>query len=120
MQNDPRIPPQMRDMMSQVASNPQMAQQIAQMMSNPAMRAQMEQTMQGAAGGSIPNFMPPGTSSSTNAPGSFPNFMPPAAQNTTNNTSNTNNPPARSDNEMTEDEMIAEAIRRSLQDNNNN
>jgi len=122
MRNDPRFGPEMQQMMGELANNPQMAEQFGQIMQNPAMRAQMQQAMaagqQPGAANAFPNFMPPGANAAP-AP-AFPNFMPPSASQPSNaaGSTNTNSAPPRNDNEQTEEEMIAEAIRRSLQDNN--
>ena len=96
IRNDPRIAndPQMRQAMEMMASNPEMVQQMSQMMQDPMMRQQMEAMMQRTGGGPpIGGGMP------------APRAAPPQ--------------PPRSDEEMTEEEMIAEAIRRSMQDGQN-
>lgn len=123
LQNDPRIAnnpmmqralqdladnPQILSQLGQVMQNPQMRQQLQTMMQNPQMMQAMEQQMRSMGmpqlnASHFPNFMPP-SSSATNAnpaTGSAPQQQP---------------QPSASDEDMTEEEMIAEAIRRSLQD----
>jgi hypothetical protein len=103
IQNDPNIPPMQRNMMQQLASNPAMLDQLSTMMSNPAMMSRM-QSMMGAGG--MPG-MPP----------RFPTQPPLAGASSGNNDATNANRSAGNDQAQTEDEMIAEAIRRSLQDN---
>lgn len=110
MQNDPRLNnPQMRQAMDSLASNPEMLNQVSSMMRDPAMQAQMQQMMQqgGMPGMNMPAGMggppTPQVPNNTNASG--------ASQPNNNNNSGEN------DEEMTEEEMIAEAIRRSLGEN---
>eukprot|EP00531_Pseudo-nitzschia_arenysensis_P010149 CAMPEP_0116127908 /NCGR_PEP_ID=MMETSP0329-20121206/7082_1 /TAXON_ID=697910 /ORGANISM="Pseudo-nitzschia arenysensis, Strain B593" /LENGTH=419 /DNA_ID=CAMNT_0003622021 /DNA_START=124 /DNA_END=1383 /DNA_ORIENTATION=+ len=104
MQNDPNVSPMLRQYMETMANNPAMLQQMAQRMQDPAVRAQLQRAMQQ---GGIPGMggMPgmgsmPGTG---NAPASSSRPAPP--------------PPPQNDQGQTEEEMIAEAIRRSLEDN---
>ena len=103
IQNDPNIPPMQRNMMQQLASNPAMLDQLSTMMSNPATMSRM-QSMMGAGG--MPG-MPP----------HFPTQPPLAGASNSNNNATNANRSAGNDHDQTEDEMIAEAIRRSLQDN---
>ena len=119
IRNDPRFAnnPMLQQSMEQLASNPQMLQQVSQMMQNPDMMRQMQSMMGGGAGagGGFPG-MPPG---------GMPNFGAMNPNGTANNSndgqqqggSSSNN--GADDEAMTEEEMIAEAIRRSLQDGSN-
>jgi hypothetical protein len=96
MRNDPRFAnnPMLHQSMEQLVNNPQMLDQISQMMSDPTMRNQM-QAMMGRAGG-----MPPA--------------QPAAPQGQ--QQQNSSAAPAMSDQEMTEEEMLQEAIQRSLRE----
>jgi hypothetical protein len=107
IQNDPNVPPHLRQSIQQLSQNPAMLQQVSQMMQDPNMRAQM-QTMMGnqAGGGMPPNF-------GGNNPGGFGAGTAPTGQA---NPNSNNNRPAANDEDQTEDEMIAEAIRRSLEE----
>ena len=112
MRNDPNISPMLRQYMESMSSNPAMLQQMTQRMQDPAVQAQMRQAMaaNGGAGG-MPGMNMPGM----NIPG--------AANSTAGSTTNNNNnsaaaPPPQNDQGQTEDDMIAEAIRRSLEGNN--
>ena len=104
MQNDPNMTPMMRQYMETMANNPEMLRQVTQRMQDPAVRAQMEQAMR--MGGGMPGMggMPraPQAPASSSSSSSQPTARPPPPQN---------------DHGQTEEEMIAEAIRRSLQDN---
>jgi hypothetical protein len=101
IQNDPNISPMHRNAMQQLAQNPAMLNQLSEMMQDPSMRAQMENMA--AAGGGMPpggmgGMMPPDMGGAGNPPAPQPgNALPP-----------------RNDQDQTEEEMIAEAIRRSL------
>jgi hypothetical protein len=86
IRNDPRLAnnPMMQQGIDQMINNPQMMNQIAQMMQNPNL---MNSFMggTGASGGSVPSPSPSSHVGTT-----------------------------RTDEEMTEEEMLEEAIRRSL------
>lgn len=109
IQNDPRFAnnPQMRQGLETLASNPQMLNQVSSMMRDPAMQAQMQSMMNAQGGMNMPAGMgaaPPANNTTVpnnNASGAHP--------------ANNNN--GQNDQEMTEEEMIAEAIRRSLGEN---
>jgi hypothetical protein len=104
IQNDPNVSPMLRQSMQQLAQNPAMLQQVSQMMSDPTMRQQM-QTMMANGGGGMPAGMP------------LPNFSAaPTAQPPSSNSNSIAAPPPRNDSDQTEEEMIAEAIRRSLEE----
>mmetsp|Transcript_11635 Transcript_11635/g.29434 ORF Transcript_11635/g.29434 Transcript_11635/m.29434 type:complete len:419 (-) Transcript_11635:48-1304(-) len=106
MRNDPNVSPMMRQYMETMANNPAMLQQMTQRLQDPTVRAQMQQAMQqggmpGMGMGEMPGMGGmPGAGTSL-APSSRP--APP--------------PPPQNDQGQTEEEMIAEAIRRSLEDN---
>ena len=108
IRNDPNISPMVRQQMETMANNPAMLQQMMQRMQDPAVRAQFQRAMQSGGGMGMPSGA------------GMPSMgMPPTASNN-NNTSNPTvapNPPPRDDQGQTEEEMIAEAIRRSLEDN---
>lgn len=109
--NDPNIPPQLRTGLQQAVNNPAVVSQMANMMRDPSMLAHMEQAMASNPQG----MMMPGMGGMPQQP-----FAPAAANNSTtssnnNNNTNTSNPP-RNDQAQTEEEMIAEAIRRSLEE----
>lgn len=135
MRNDPRIAndPQAQQALNALQNNPEMISQMQQMMSDPTMRANMTRMMQqqqqsgAGAGGANPfggNAGPDdmrrqmeqfqrmsqqfGDGGGGNASGGGAG-APSASNQNGNNGSNGQN-----DNEMTEEEMIAEAIRRSL------
>ena len=91
--NDPNLPPHMRESMRQMVNNPAMMEQLSNMMSDPAQMERMR-TMMGRGGG-----MPAPPAGGTNPP--------PAARGA---------PSRASDQDQTEEEMIAEAIRRSLEE----
>jgi len=107
MRNNPDISPSMRQDMATLSNNPAMLQQMTQRMQDPAVQAQMRQAMSaagnggggGGGGGGMGNMMMP----NSNATGAAPVQQ---QQQQRGNDSN-----------QTEDEMIAEAIRRSLEDN---
>ena len=87
IQNDPNVPPQMRQSIQQISQNPAMLQQVSQMMSDPNMRQQMQNMMaSGGAGG--PNF------------GGMPNFGAPPQPTSNNNNNNASPPPPRSGNDQ--------------------
>lgn len=137
MRNDPRFSsnPMLRQVMDELANNPQAAQQVASMMSDPAMRTMMDQAMrQAAAGGGGGDGgagaglggLPWGGGGGAGAGlgglpwggggaglGGVPPSRPAGGA--------PSQPPQQqqggaSDEDLTEEEMIAEAIRRSLQD----
>jgi len=112
MRNDPRFAnnPMMQQSLEQMANNPQMLQQISQMMQDPNAQRQMQQMQQmmgsGAGAGGMPPFgggMPPFGGGAA-AGGSGGAGAPPAQGDA-------------NDSDQTEEEMIAEAIRRSLEEN---
>lgn len=120
MQNDPRMAnnPALRQSMQQLASNPAMMNQLTEMMRNPNMQSQMQSMMRDPAMQAQMQAMMSnggmggmgGTGGfGQNADGSAP--PPPGQQaNTGNQGRNGGN-----DQQQTEEEMIAEAIRRSLE-----
>lgn len=130
MRNDPRLAnnPMALQALDELQRNPQMMQQVQQMIADPSMRENMsrmmqqQQSQQSGAGGAPPfggnnqnemlrqmeqfqrmsqSFNNSNSSSGAGAPSTAPNHG--------NNASTSQN-----DDEMTEEEMIAEAIRRSL------
>ncbi|KAG7364060.1 PUB domain containing protein [Nitzschia inconspicua] len=115
MQNNPNVTPMMRQQIETIANNPAMIDQIAQQMQNPVMRAQIEAMMaaDGARTG-IPGFMPNASMGG--------NANPSGTITTTTTTTTTTvprqavPPPQGNDQDQTEEEMIAEAIRRSLEE----
>ena len=115
IQNDPNIPPHVRQTFQALSSNPAMMNQLSQMMNDPTMRAQMEAAMQ-AGGGGLGGL---GGMGGFGAGMGGAGGMPPMNNNSTSGTGNTtgnNNSGGGNDQAQTEEEMIAEAIRRSLQD----
>jgi len=110
MRNDPNVSPMLRQYMETMANNPAMLQQVTQRMQDPAVRAQMQQAMQNGG-------MPGGMGGMGGGMG-----MPPAANANAGSTTNASAPPQpprqpQNDQGQTEEEMIAEAVRRSLEDN---
>ena len=104
--------------MEQLANNPAMIQQVSQMMSDPTVRNQMQQMqgMMGNAGGGL-GGMPPagfgvppfgGMGMNNGAAGNNNAGQQQGAPNANGSSGN--------DEELTEEEMIAEAIRRSLEE----
>lgn len=111
MRNDPRFAnnPQMQQSLEQMANNPQMLQQLSQMMSDPNMQQQMQSMMgagggMGGAGGGM-GGMPP-----------FGGANPGAGNNANANSGAGQQQSGPNDQSQTEEEMIAEAIRRSLEE----
>jgi hypothetical protein len=112
MRNNPNIPPHMRQQMETIVNNPAMIDQIARQMQNPAMRAQMDAMMTARGSGTNMSGLMPSTS--PNGAGSIG-----GNNNTTIGTSPLPSGPRPSqgnDQDQTEEEMIAEAIRRSLEE----
>lgn len=116
MERDPRFAnnPMLRQNLDALASNPEQLSQISRMMQDPNMQRQMQAMM---SSGQMPPGMgdsmggfggAPATGAPNNATGA------PAATSGTGqgNTAQT----GRSDEEMTEEEMIAEAIARSMRE----
>jgi hypothetical protein len=109
IQNDPNIPPHVRQSIQSLGSNPAMMNQLSQMMNDPMVRSQMQSAL--GSGGGIPNMG-----------GGIPNMMgnpAPGSNNnnaTSNNTTTSNANNSGNDQSQTEEEMIAEAIRRSLEE----
>lgn len=106
LRNDPNVSPMMGAHLEQLANNPALLEQVTQRMQDPAVRAQLQGMMGGAdSGGGVPGMMA--------GLGGFG-----AGTGSTANASTAHNAPQRqgqgSDQDQTEDEMIAEAIRRSL------
>jgi hypothetical protein len=104
LRNDPRLAthPMMAETIQQLASNPEMANQISQMMGDPNMQRQIQAMIaqQGGfsgTGGPMPALGNPRPGSGQVASQGQPRS-------------------SANDEELTEDEMIAEAIRRSLQE----
>eukprot|EP00980_Cylindrotheca_fusiformis_P019851 scaffold6966_cov112-Cylindrotheca_fusiformis.AAC.29 len=122
IQNDPNIPPHARQAMQSLSNNPAMMNQLSQMMMNdPMVRNQMMQSMGGTGmpgggggGTMMPNLMPGMSSMGGNAAANNNNNNSNA--NNTNNNNNNNTGGEGNDESTTEDEMIAEAIRRSLEE----
>jgi hypothetical protein len=113
IQNDPNVSPMLRQSMQQLAQNPAMLQQVSQMMSDPSMRQQMQNMMAsgGGRGGQMPAGMPQFGGAGAGFGNNAPTAQPPSSNNNTSAP-----PPPRDDQGQTEDEMIAEAIRRSLEE----
>ncbi|VEU44455.1 unnamed protein product [Pseudo-nitzschia multistriata] len=88
IRSDPSVSPMLRQHLEQLSNNPAMLQQMARQMRDPATMAMFQRAM--GEGGPPGPAAPPGG---------------PAPQ------------PPRNDSGQTEEEMIAEAIRRSLEDN---
>ena len=102
IRNNPNVPPETRRQMEAMASNPAMMQQLAQQMRSPAVQARLQRAMQsGAVPGMGGMGMGGGMGGGAPSPGGAAAAPPPPPQN---------------DQGQTEEEMIAEAIRRSLQD----
>jgi hypothetical protein len=135
IRNDPQFAnnPMLQTMMEELGRNPQMAAQMSQMMRDPEVVRQIEQARAMQTLGQQAN------STSPSIPGSNTNASDPAAisrmaqmmqmmqqtgnmggagvpSNQQNNSGGQGS--GQDDAEMTEEEMIAEAIRRSLQDGN--
>mmetsp|Transcript_9392 Transcript_9392/g.13978 ORF Transcript_9392/g.13978 Transcript_9392/m.13978 type:complete len:431 (+) Transcript_9392:67-1359(+) len=127
MRNDPRFAnnPMAQQALNELQRNPEMISQVTQMMSDPTMRANMTRMMEqqqqsGAGTGGANPFGGGGTDemrrqmeqfqqTSQQFGGGAGAGAPPAPNQNGNNGSS-----GQSDGEMTEEEMIAEAIRRSL------
>jgi len=132
MRNDPRFAnnPMAVQALDAIQNNPEMLSQMTQMMNDPAMRANMTRMMQQQSGAGGANALSGnggpedmrrqmeqfqrmsqqfGGASSSNTSGAG---APSASDQDGNNGSNSR----QSDGEMTEEEMIAEAIRRSLEE----
>lgn len=120
IRNNPNISPQMRSHFEAIANNPAMIDQIARQMQNPQAMAQMQAMMNARGAGTGP-----GGFGGAGVPGAMPNagaFGGTSAAPTTGGAgqSNNNNAPSGqgqgNDQDQTEEEMIAEAIRRSLEE----
>lgn len=113
MRNDPRFAnnPMMQQVMQDIANNPALASQMSQMMSDPNMMRQMQAMMQQQGGRGFPGAMFPPMGSTGTANTGAGQQQPSNAGGGAPGSSSSQN-----DQEMTEEEMIAEAIRRSLQD----
>jgi len=130
MRNDPRFAnnPMAQQALNELQRNPEMISQVTQMMSDPTMRANMTRMMEqqqqsGAGAGGANPFGGGGTDDMRRQMEQFQQMSqqfgggaggtgagaPPASNQNGNNGSS-----GQSDGEMTEEEMIAEAIRRSL------
>lgn len=130
LRNDPRFAnnPMLQNMMQEIATNPQVAAQLSQMMSDPSVLNQIDQ-MRSMQSGQQPT-LPTDSTGTNNDPESMmrmaqmmqmmqqpngaapiPGFIPPPNINQGQPSGNGSN-----DADQTEEEMIAEAIRRSLQD----
>jgi len=113
MRNDPNVSP----MMLQYLNNPAILQQMTQRLQDPNVQAQLRQAMAaGGASGMNMGGMNTNTNTNTNM------GMSGAAGSTSNSNSNSHSaaappPPPQNEQSQTEEEMIAEAIRRSLEDN---
>ncbi len=111
IRNDPNVSPMMGAYLEQMANNPAMLEQVTQRMQDPAVRAQMQGFMVGAAaGGALPGMTPGvgmGGITTATSQASAPAMRQPVQQ---------QQQPLGSDQDQTEDEMIAEAIRRSLEE----
>jgi hypothetical protein len=111
MRNNPNIPPSMRQQMETIVNNPAMIDQIARQMQNPAMRAHMEAMMATRGSGTtMPGFMPSTTPSGDGSMGGTTNNL------ISSTSSSRSRPSQGNDQDQTEEEMIAEAIRRSLEE----
>ncbi len=113
VRNDPRMAnnPMMRQFVETVSSNPamaqQMAQQVAQASRNPAMMQRFQDMAAAAGGENGAGFTLPPTGMNNSGSNANPRAGSQQQQNN------------QSDQEMTEEEMLQEAIRRSLQDGQN-
>lgn len=130
MRNDPRFAnnPMAQRALNELQRNPEMISQVSQMMSDPTMRANMsrmmeQQQQQSGAGGANP-FGSGGTDDMRRQMEQFQRMSQQlggggggsftGAPSTSNQSGNNGSNSGQNDNEMTEEEMIAEAIRRSL------
>jgi hypothetical protein len=147
LRNDPQLAnnPEMVQAIDEMIRNPEVLSQMSQMMSDPLVQSmllnnpeamqqfrnpnrptdaqaqQFQQMLQlmNQSGGGVPPTDP-------TLPSQYQNLMPRRMAGLVPSPAAGTNPPASSsapganDTELTEEEMIAEAIRRSLQDNNNN
>ena len=123
LRNDPSVPPQMRQHMEQLANNPQMLDMMAQSMQDPMVRSQMAQAMamRGSMGPSAPGGFG-GMSSNFGSPlAAAPSSANPGAQPSPSTQQNQqqggqSGGSGGGDTSQTEEDMIAEAIRRSLEE----
>ena len=101
IRNDPRFAnnPMLQQSIEQLANNPEMMSQMSQMMNDPAMRSRMQAMMGGTGGMPGGGIMPP---------------TQPSAQQVRQRRTDT--AVEMSDQEMTEEEMLQEAIQRSLRE----
>lgn len=107
IRNDPNVSPMMGTFLDQMANNPAMLQQVTQRMQDPAVRAQLESMMGGGGGNGMPGMVPGLGMGGMGTPGTA-NMAPSSQQQSSQQEG--------SDQDQTEDEMIAEAIRRSLEE----
>mmetsp|Transcript_52491 Transcript_52491/g.127094 ORF Transcript_52491/g.127094 Transcript_52491/m.127094 type:complete len:470 (-) Transcript_52491:2169-3578(-) len=125
LQNDPSVPPQMRQHMEQLTNNPQMLDMMAQSMQDPMVRSQMAQAMamRGSMGPSAPggfggmpsNFGNPSAAAAA-APAAGPGAQPSSSTQQTQQQGGGSGGSGGGDTNQTEEDMIAEAIRRSLEE----
>jgi hypothetical protein len=122
---DPNVSPMVGAYLEQMANNPSMMEEVTRRMQDPTVRAQLQQAMRGVGGGGAGGMMPGmmgggvmGPDGTTINRGNVANSSPYSTQ------PRPNPPPpphqqqqgGGSDEDLTEDEMIAEAIRRSLEE----
>ena len=113
LRNDPSVPPEVRQQFEMLASNPAMLDSLAQRFQDPSVRSQMEAAMASGAAASRGGMgIGPGWSQMMGSGGAAGTGGVP----TSNNNTSANNA-GGNDQEQTEEEMIAEAIRRSLEEN---
>ena len=113
LRNDPNVSPMMRQYMESMRNNPAAMEQMMTRMRDPAVMENFRREMETRGAGMPGGFAPAGS-------------HPAAAGHSTTNTAATGTgsaaaaappPQPQNDPDTTEDEMIAEAIRRSLQEN---
>jgi hypothetical protein len=114
IQNDPTVSPMLRQYLETMANNPAMLGQVAQQMQDPALRAQLHSIMASGDSATRGFGMPRGVGGYEMPGGGGGGVGAPSNVNNSNNASSAGQ--QSNDQDQTEEEMIAEAIRRSLEE----
>jgi hypothetical protein len=114
LRNDPSVPPEVRQQFEMLANNPAMLDSLTQRFQDPTMRSQIEAAMASGAAASRGGMgIGPAWNQMMNSGGGAGGGGVPSNTNTSSSSANN----GVNDQEQTEEEMIAEAIRRSLEEN---
>jgi hypothetical protein len=118
LRNDPSVPPEVRQQFEMLANNPAMLDSLTQRFQDPAMRSQIEAAMASGAAASRGGMgIGPAWNQMMNSGGGAGGGGGGGGVPSNTNTSSSSANNGVNDQEQTEEEMIAEAIRRSLEEN---